>query len=147
MIGNTRSNMSTIKSDAIRHSPLILDQSFSSSSIVKTEYAARQEPPRAAFTCEYCGMEFNLKQYLVGHVVEIHGENRISVKPEPCSIQYVASDSSRHSLLGESYSSSINADIVISNTKMLERQRCELNNTATLCNSSIPQESLTEKKK
>eukprot|EP01083_Nonionella_stella_P032406 88718_1 len=68
------------------------------------------------------------------------------VKHEPCSTQKVTSESSRHSLLGESCSSSIISDISMSNPTMLERQGYELNNTSIVCNSSISQEFLAENK-
>eukprot|EP01083_Nonionella_stella_P162484 533478_1 len=97
---------SIVKSEATLPMAAVQDQRYSPSPAVKSEFSAQPRPPTAAFSCEYCGKEFNLKQYLIGHVVDIHGETCMPVKPEPYPIQSVSSKSGKHSLHGEKYSSS-----------------------------------------
>eukprot|EP01083_Nonionella_stella_P022226 61490_1 len=98
--------MSNVKPEASESMSLIPDQS-SSTSIIKSEFIAPPQPPPAAFRCEYCGKEFNLKQYLIRHVVEIHGDTCMSVKHEPYSARPVASESTGGVFCGESNSSAI----------------------------------------
>eukprot|EP01083_Nonionella_stella_P070690 189272_1 len=143
MIGNSRSNMSNIKSEETRP---FADQSCPSSSIVKLEYVAPPRPPTAAFSCEYCGNEFNLKEHLIRHVIELHGDTCTPVKPESSSIQPVSSESIPHSLHENSYSSSINADISKSNSSMPLRQIFEGSSVKKLEKFEISQDSFTEKK-
>eukprot|EP01083_Nonionella_stella_P226228 803613_1 len=143
MIGNSRSNMSNIKSEETRP---FADQSCPSSSIVKLEYVAPPRPPTAAFSCEYCGNEFNLKEHLIRHVIELHGDTCTPVKPESSSIQPVSSESIPHSLHENSYSSSINADITESNSSVSLPQRLKGNSVEKVQNSYMSQECFTEKK-
>eukprot|EP01083_Nonionella_stella_P113796 335769_1 len=144
MIGNSRSNnMSNIKSEATRP---FADQSCPSSSIVKLEYVAPPRPPTAAFSCEYCGNEFNLKEHLIRHVIELHGDTCTPVKPESSSIQPVSSESIPHSLHENSYSSSINADITESNSSMSLPQSLESSSEENLENSNTDLECFSETK-
>eukprot|EP01083_Nonionella_stella_P282311 960672_1 len=138
--------MSSVKSEAIESISVIPDRS-PSTSIIKYEYVAPPQPPPAAFTCEYCGKEFNLKQYLIGHVIEIHGDTCMSVKPEPHSARPVASEPTSGMCCGESNSSAIDTDILQSASGIPERQRLTFTGSAEKRhNSNMSHEGLAEKK-
>eukprot|EP01083_Nonionella_stella_P075220 204356_1 len=137
---------SIVKSEATLPMAAVQDQRYSPSPAVKSEFSAQPRPPTAAFSCEYCGKEFNLKQYLIGHVVEIHGDTCIPVKPEPYPIQSVSSESTTHSLHEKRSDSSINADITESNSSMSLPQSLESNSVEKLRNTNITRECFTGKK-
>eukprot|EP01083_Nonionella_stella_P259351 885615_1 len=132
--------MSNVKSEASESIFAIPDQS-SSISIVKSEFVTSPQPPPAAFTCEYCGKEFNLKQYLISHVVEIHGDTCMPVKPvkrEPYSARPVPSESTSGMICGESNSSAIDADILHSESGISDPKRLQCTvNDETRQNSII----------
>eukprot|EP01083_Nonionella_stella_P166743 558410_1 len=131
---------STLPMSAIR------DQRYPLSSAFKFEFAPPSRTPTAAFSCEYCGKEFNLKQYLICHVIEIHGDTCTPVKPEPYYIQSVSSESTKHSLHEKSYSSSINADITDSNSSMSVPRNMESCSVEKVQKSNITQECVTGNK-
>eukprot|EP01083_Nonionella_stella_P298732 1013910_1 len=114
--------MSTVKSEEIRSPSAIQNQTSQSSPMIKSEFALPAQPPKAAFSCEYCGKEFNLKQYLIRHVVDVHGDTCQSVKPERVSRQPVTTESSKSSLRGETISSLSYADIMQSMPSRVEEQ-------------------------
>eukprot|EP01083_Nonionella_stella_P162482 533476_1 len=116
---------SIVKSEATLPMAAVQDQRYTPSPVVKSEFSAPSQPPTAAFCCEYCGKEFNLKQYLIRHVVEIHGDTCPPVKPEPYHIQAVYSASDKDSLHGETYSSSTNAGVTELTSNMSLPQRLE----------------------
>eukprot|EP01083_Nonionella_stella_P123268 371388_1 len=129
--------MSNVKSEASESMSVIPHQS-SSTSTIKSEFVAPPPPPPAAFTCEYCGKEFNLKQYLICHVVEIHGDTCMSVKPEPHSARPVASEPTSGMCCGESNSSAIDADILHSESGISDPKRLQCTvNDETRQNSII----------
>eukprot|EP01083_Nonionella_stella_P015042 42099_1 len=75
--------MSNINSEASCYlSACCQDENDSSSSVIKREFAVPSQPPKAAFSCEYCEKRFNLKQYLINHVLQIHVDTCLSVKSE-----------------------------------------------------------------
>eukprot|EP01083_Nonionella_stella_P141558 436491_1 len=84
--------MSVIKSEAIRSSSVIQDQSCTSTSIVKSKFGAPPRPPTATFSCEKCGKEFDRQQHLIRHTVEIHSDTSMSVKPESSASQSLSSE-------------------------------------------------------
>eukprot|EP01083_Nonionella_stella_P087898 244731_1 len=72
-----------------------MEQSSSgSSSIVKSETLSPPQQHTSNFCCEYCGEDFNLKQYFIDHLLEIHGDSTMSdcVKPEQSPIQSISSE-------------------------------------------------------
>eukprot|EP01083_Nonionella_stella_P290953 990066_1 len=137
---------SIVKSESTRPMSAIRDQRCPPSSVVKSEFAHPSRTPTAAFSCEYCGKEFNLKQYLICHVIEIHGDTCTPVKPEPYYIQSVSSESTKHSLHEQSDSSSINADITDSNSSMSVLQNMESSSVEKVQKSNITQECFTGNK-
>eukprot|EP01083_Nonionella_stella_P213288 769426_1 len=81
--------MSNIKSEASCYaSAYCQDQSYSDY-VIKREFSAQVQPPTAAFRCEFCAKTFNLKQYLINHVVQIHDDTCLSVKYEQHSSKFV----------------------------------------------------------
>eukprot|EP01083_Nonionella_stella_P087897 244729_1 len=68
--------------------------SHASSSIVKSETLSPPQQHTSNFCCEYCGEDFNLKQYFIDHLLEIHGDSTMSdcVKPEQSPIQSISSE-------------------------------------------------------
>eukprot|EP01083_Nonionella_stella_P075217 204351_1 len=102
---------SEFKSEGTRPMAAVRDQRCPPSPAIKSEFAHPPQPHTAAFSCEYCGKEFNLKQYLIRHIIEIHGDSCKPVNPEPYPIQSVSSESCKKSLHGKQYSSSSNDDI------------------------------------
>eukprot|EP01083_Nonionella_stella_P290952 990063_1 len=137
---------SIVKSESSRPISAIRDQRFTPSPAVKSEFSAPPQPPTAAFRCEYCGKEFNIKQYLIRHVVEIHGDTCTPVKSEPYHIQSVANQSSKHSLHEKHCGSSINADITESNSSMSLPQSLESSSEENLENSNTDLECFSETK-
>eukprot|EP01083_Nonionella_stella_P123266 371386_1 len=113
--------MSNAKSETSVSMSVIPDQG-SSTSIIKSEFVPRPQPPPAAFTCTYCGKEFNLKQYLFRHVDEIHGDRDMSLKPEPHSARTVPSESAGGMFCGESNSSAIDTTILQSGSGTPDRK-------------------------
>eukprot|EP01083_Nonionella_stella_P182316 655702_1 len=115
--------MSNTKSETSESMPVIRVQS-SSTSLIKSEFVAPPQPHPAAFTCEYCHKEFSMKQYLIRHVVEIHGDTCKPVKHEPYSARSVTSESLSYSIREESDRSAIDTDRIIqSGSGTSDRQR------------------------
>eukprot|EP01083_Nonionella_stella_P175337 610297_1 len=54
------------------------DHSVSTTTMIKSEpvnmTGKPHQPSIAAFKCEYCPLEFSLKEHLVNHVADIHGQ-------------------------------------------------------------------------
>eukprot|EP01083_Nonionella_stella_P100500 283562_1 len=119
--------MSKINPELIESMCVIRNQTSQSSSIIKSEFVLLVQPPKAAFSCEYCGKEFNLKQYLIRHVVDIHGDTCQSVKPERVSSQVMTTKSSKSSLPGQNISSSSYTDMQSIPSSMEEQSRFECN--------------------
>eukprot|EP01083_Nonionella_stella_P215440 775400_1 len=120
--------MSIIKSENVRPLSAILDQHNSHSSVVKSKFSSSEQPPTATFTCEYCGYEFNLKQNLVRHVSEVHGDTCVStsVKSEQSSSESMTTEPVgpvNQFIYGGSVSSSNNVVSVHSGSGMPDRQR------------------------
>eukprot|EP01083_Nonionella_stella_P070692 189274_1 len=88
-----------IKSEAIRPILATQCQRSPSTSTVKPEFTI--QPPTSSFSCEYCASEFNLKQSLVRHIVETHGDTSVSVKTEQAPFQSVTSESATYQFQGE----------------------------------------------
>eukprot|EP01083_Nonionella_stella_P191985 710106_1 len=103
--------MSILKYEETQPISVILDQSNSApSSIVKSEVVSPPQQHTSNFSCEYCDKDFNLKQYLIRHVLEIHGDTSTSdsVKPEQSPIESITPEavgSADHFLYGVSISS------------------------------------------
>eukprot|EP01083_Nonionella_stella_P101707 288554_1 len=103
--------MSILKYEETQPISVMLDRSNSvSSSIVKSEVVSPPQQHTSNFSCEYCGKDFNLKQYLIRHVLEIHGDTSTSdsVKPEQSPIGSIAPENvgpADHFLYGVSISS------------------------------------------
>eukprot|EP01083_Nonionella_stella_P170915 582718_1 len=119
--------MSTVKSEEIRSPSAIQNQTSQSSPMIKSEFALPAQPPKAAFSCEYCGKKFNLKRYLIRHVVDVHGDTCQSVKPERVLRQPVVTEPSAHSFYGENISSSSYADMQSMSSSLAEQSRFECN--------------------
>eukprot|EP01083_Nonionella_stella_P101708 288556_1 len=98
--------MSILKYEETQPISVMLDRSNSvSSSIVKSEVVSPPQQHTSNFSCEYCGKDFNLKQYLIRHVLEIHGDTSTSdsVKPEQSPIESITPEavgSADHFLYG-----------------------------------------------
>eukprot|EP01083_Nonionella_stella_P192161 710630_1 len=72
---------------------VVMEQSsHASSSIVKSETLSPPQQHTSNFGCEYCGEDFNLKQYFIDHLLENHGDSTMSdcVKPEQSPIQSIS---------------------------------------------------------